>query len=174
MTDSVAGSGTRARGSRRSRSLRLASLQLTVGAVCAIVGAQALVAPHRFVSPPLAPLQPHLALWTLAFLAAGIALLSVGAVTPPRRVRYVGHAGATVLLSVLASLQAAAHHWPDACVYAALAFGTLAGVWVPEPGSRRPAAPAAELLTPAAELLSSVLAAGAVLAGLALLASPSW
>ncbi|MGH2457957.1 MAG: response regulator [Chloroflexota bacterium] len=82
---------------------RINTLQVTVGAFCAIMGASILVVPYHFGGVTYAVLQPYLPEWGVAFLLAGPGLIAT-AVLAPRRSLVVGvHglAGAVLLLVAL-------------------------------------------------------------------------
>ena len=90
-----------------------------------------LVEPHQFGSPVYKVIQPHLPLWGAAFLAAGAALLCVGALAP-RAVVSVGiQVAAGGVLLLLASGFVAGAAWTAVAAYGALGLGTLMAAILP-------------------------------------------
>ena len=110
--------------------MRVASLQLGVGAFCAALGALMLVAPHQFAAPPYALLQPLLPLWGVLFITAGASLVGVVVLDANRRLSLATHAVAAAMLVSLAISLAAAFLLSGLALYVPLAVGTVLAPWL--------------------------------------------
>ena len=67
--------------------LHTGPLRCFVGLLCATTGALMLVAPHQFATPVYASIRPHLNLWGIGFVLAGVGLLGLIGFSPGRGIR---------------------------------------------------------------------------------------
>ncbi|HET6316362.1 MAG TPA: PAS domain S-box protein, partial [Chloroflexota bacterium] len=84
------------------RSVRIQTLQWTVGVLCALFGLLALITPHQFNNPGYATFLPYLNLWGAAFVLVGGGLIGVASLGGDGRRRALIHTCAAVVLGVLA------------------------------------------------------------------------
>jgi len=145
------------------RRLRIEVLQWAVGAFCAFVGAVMLVAPHQFSSPAYAALQPHLTLWGALYLLSGLALVMIAIFKPRRVATSLGHVAVGALLLWVAYGFAVAQAWTGVTYFLALGIGTFLALF----SLLRPTDTALD-----GDLLTLVLAGGAVVTGLLMLGAP--
>jgi len=141
------------------------TLQWTVGAFCAMLGALMLVAPHQFGTAHYTALQPHLPLWGTAFLLAGVGLPASAVLSPPRAVRIVVHLFAGAALLMVARGFIATGGWTWLVNYALLGVGTIVAPFVREPRDTAEA-------SAGRDLFALVMGLSAVLNGLVLFALP--
>jgi hypothetical protein len=127
------------------------------------MGMLMLVAPHQFNWPAFALLQAQLTWWGLGFLAAGIGLLAVVILAPRFGLVVLAHVWAGALLLVLATGFVQIGGWGAAFAYLALGLAA-ADPLVGRLDVRR--------TWLHADALSLLLALGALLSGVVLLANP--
>ena len=109
------------------------SLQLGTGVACAVVGAEAILAPASFVRGVLVPygfLGAGWLGWGAAFIAVGSCLAAISVLEVRRSLLLATSAGATLLLLAISVPRIAAQDWLDAAVYACsgLAIAAIASV----------------------------------------------
>lgn len=110
------------------------SLQLGTGVACAVIGAEALLAPTIFVRGELLPygfLGAGWLAWGAAFIAIGTCLAAISVLDVRRSAVLAISVGAAVLLCVLAILRVAAQDWLDAPLYGGSALGITAVAFAP-------------------------------------------
>jgi signal transduction histidine kinase len=106
------------------RSLSITSLQWTVGAFVATIGALMLVSPHQFASLAYVPVSGHLAWLGPGFLVAGAGLLAVALPSPRFRYVVLAHLWAAGMLLTLAGGFALSGSWSGTSNYGVLGLGT--------------------------------------------------
>src|SRR5581483_5426349 len=143
--------------------LRIGILQWAAGGFCGLMGALTFVAPHQFVGPTYALLQPGLPWWGLLCLLGGGVLLAAALLAPRRSLLVAAHALAAAPIVLLAVSAGTASVWSALVVYLGLGIGTAVAPFV-MPGANRSA--------PVGDLFAVVVGASAVLNGTLMLALP--
>lgn len=109
-------------------------LQIAVGVAFVISGAEALVAPTRFVQGVLAPygrLAAGMPLWGIAFVAIGGCLIAIGVLHVGRRAVTATSVCAAVMLFLVSALRLTALAWADAVLYGCTALAVVAAAFLP-------------------------------------------
>jgi signal transduction histidine kinase len=110
------------------------SLQLAVGIACAVIGAEALVVPSRFVQFVLSPYDPSvagLAAWGAAFIGIGACLCGIGVLNSRRRTVVAISVSASVVLGLVCALRVVAGEWADAALYGCAGLFIVAAAYLP-------------------------------------------
>src|ERR1700694_2143065 len=145
--------------------LSFTSLRMAVGMFCAAMGVLMLVAPHQFNWPAFAWLQDQLTWWGVGFLAAGVGLLGVVTLAPKFGVMVLVHLWAGSLLLALAAGFVRTGGWSGAAAYIVLGLGTALAPLLAHFVFRRTGLHG--------EAFSLLLAFGALLSGVLMLAFPA-
>jgi signal transduction histidine kinase len=117
--------------------LHTGPLRCFVGLLCATTGALMLVAPHQFGTPVYASIRPHLVLWGIGFVTAGVGLLGLIGFSPGRAVRITVHLFGGGALLILGLGFAAEGGIVRAVFYGVLGLATAFAAFVPF-ANRRP------------------------------------
>jgi signal transduction histidine kinase len=111
--------------SQRLSGLSVEVLLWAMGLFCAFVGAFLLVSPHHFQSGPYEALLPYALAWGTLSLVAGLGLLAVTVMGPPRWVSCAVHALVGLTLLALAASFARVNAVSGALVYTIFGAGIL-------------------------------------------------
>lgn len=147
--------------------MRLTVLRWAVGMLCVLLGAIALIVPHRFgMSTAHAALHAHLLWWGVAFLVVGIGLPAAPVLAPFRWPTVVAHLVAGAMLIVAALDFTLQRVWISGLAYGVLGLATLVAPAVPPARETGPGRPDRDLLSLALGLTAS-------LQGVAMLVAPA-
>ena len=151
-------------GLRWPLTLHTGPLRCFVGLLCATTGALMLVAPHQFATPVYASIRPHLVLWGIGFVLAGVGLLGLIGFSPGRPFQvavYLFSGGALLFLGLGFVLEGRV---AGAVFYSVLGLATAFAAFVPAT-DRRP-------IQQSRDLHIITVGAAAALIGFSMLAVP--
>jgi signal transduction histidine kinase len=111
--------------SQRLSGLSVEVLLWAMGLFCSFVGAFLLVSPHHFLSTPYEALLPYALAWGTLSLVAGLGLLAVAVMRPPRWVSYAVHLLAGLTLLALAASFSRVSAVSGVVMYATFGVGIL-------------------------------------------------
>ena len=117
--------------------MKIQSLQWIVGVVLSVIGTLILIVPHQFTAPVYALVQPQLMAWGILLLLAGIGLIGVATLTPPRRLVIGVHLLAVVPLVLVAYGFARVATWTGTVNFLVLGLSLMLAPFVWREGQAR-------------------------------------
>ncbi len=154
--------------------MRLTVLRWAVGMLCVLLGAIALIVPHRFgMSAAPLGLHTHLLWWGVAFLVVGIGLPAAPVLAPSRRPTVIAQLAAGLVLLVVALDFTWQRLWLNGLNYGVLGLVTMLAPALPGVRDTGPGRPERDLLSLAIGF-SAALEGAAMLTVPALLRGPAY